>query len=85
MQCELIAPIYHCEYNLYLDRPELEGKRVFFYDTVAETIKPDPTGKIEELTWHAKREGCGEQKGLIQTILNMRYSVNVCIPRTSTN
>lgn len=58
-ECELIAPIYHCEGNPYLDRPDLEGKRVFFYDTVAETIKPDPTGQIEELTWHAKREMWG--------------------------
>jgi hypothetical protein len=51
----LIAPVYHCCGNPNLDRPDLEGKRVFFYDTVAETILPDPNGKIERLTWHPKK------------------------------
>lgn len=54
-ECELIAPIYELSGNPNLDRPDLEGQRVFFYDTVAETIKPDPHGRIEILTWHAKR------------------------------
>jgi len=53
--CKLIAPVYHCCGNKFLDRPDLEGERVFFYDTVAETIEPDPFGRIETLTWHAKR------------------------------
>lgn len=54
-ECNLIAPIYHCVGNPRLDRPDLEGQRVFFYDTVAETIEEDPNGQIEELTWHRKR------------------------------
>lgn len=54
-ECKLIAPVYHCCGNPYLDRPDLEGQRVFFYDTVAESIEPDPEGRIEELTWHSKK------------------------------
>ena len=57
---KLIAPIYHCCGNPYLDRPDLEGQRVFFYDTVAESIEPDPCGQIEELSWHPKRELWGQ-------------------------
>lgn len=53
--CKLIAPIYKCVGNPMLDRPDLEGQRVFFYDTVAERIEEDPNGAIEELTWHPKR------------------------------
>lgn len=53
--CKLIAPVYHCVGNPYLDRPDLEGKRVFFYDTVAESIEEDPNGAIEELTWHSRK------------------------------
>lgn len=52
---KLIAPVYHCVGNPYLDRPDLEGQRVFFYDTVAESIEPDPEGRIEELTFHKKK------------------------------
>lgn len=54
--CKLIAPVYHCCGNPNLDRPDLEGQRVFFFNTVAETIEPDPDGAIEELTWHSKRK-----------------------------
>lgn len=56
---KLIAPVYHCVGNPYLDRPDLEGQRVFFYDTVAESIEPDPHGQTEELTWHGKRSKWG--------------------------
>lgn len=52
---KLIAPVYHCVGNPYLDRPDLEGQRVFFYDTVAESIEPDQEGMIEELTFHKKK------------------------------
>ena len=52
---KLIAPVYHCVGNPYLDRPDLEGQRVFFYNTVAESIEPDPEGRIEELTYHKKK------------------------------
>ena len=54
--CELIAPVYHCCGNPYLDRPDLEGQRVFFYDTLAESILPDPNGEIIELKWSDKKE-----------------------------
>ena len=54
-QCKLIAPVYHCTGNPYMDRPDLEGQRIFFYDTVAESIEADPNGRTEELTWHPKR------------------------------
>lgn len=53
--CKLIAPVYHCTGNKYLDRPELEGQRIFFFDTIAESIEEDPNGLVEELTWHPKR------------------------------
>lgn len=49
--CKLIAPVYHCCGNPYLDRPDLEGQRVFFFDTVAESIEADPEGRVEELSW----------------------------------
>lgn len=54
--CKLIAPVYHCVGNPYLDRPDLEGQRVFFYDTVAESIEPDPKGEILELNWSPKHQ-----------------------------
>ena len=54
-ECRLIAPVYHCTGNPYMDRPDLEGQRVFFYDTVAESIEEDPLGQVEELTWHGHR------------------------------
>lgn len=61
-ECKLIAPVYHCCGNPYLDRPDLEGQRVFFYDTVAESIQEDPYGRKEELTWHG-RKGMWGTKG----------------------
>lgn len=54
-ECKLIAPVYHCCGNPYLDRPDLEGQRVFFYDTVAESIEPDENGEILELSWAPKK------------------------------
>ena len=54
-ECKMTPPVYHCTGNPYKDRPDLEGCRVWFYDTVAEIIEEDPNGNIEELTWHAKR------------------------------
>ena len=53
--CKLIAPVYHCTGNPYMDRPDLEGQRVFFFDTVAESIEEDKNGFIEELTWHGHK------------------------------
>lgn len=54
--CKLIAPVYHCCGNPHLDRPDLEGQRVFFYDTVAESIEPDPEGEILKLSWAPKKK-----------------------------
>jgi len=53
--CKYIWPIYKCCGNPYLDRPDLEGERVQFYDTIPETILPDENGNIEILTWHSKK------------------------------
>lgn len=57
--CKLIPPVYHCCGNPNLDRPDLEGQRVWFYDTVAEKIEEDESGQIEELTWHPRKERWG--------------------------
>lgn len=54
--CKLTPPVYHCVGNPYLDRPDLEGQRVWFYNTVAEFIEPDPNGEILELSWAPKKE-----------------------------
>lgn len=54
--CKMTPPVYHCVGNPHLDRPDLEGKRVWFYDTVAETIEPDPNGETLELNWSPKHE-----------------------------
>lgn len=52
--CKLIAPKYDSKKHGG-DRADLDGQRVFFYDTVAERIEEDPNGRIEELTWHGRR------------------------------
>lgn len=57
--CKLTAPIHKPTGNQRLDRPDLEGQRVFFYDTVAEKIEPDPHGDIVKLVWHKDREMWG--------------------------
>lgn len=54
--CKLIAPVYHCSDHPHNSQPELEGKRVFFYDTVAEKIEEDPNGEIEKLSWSPKKQ-----------------------------
>lgn len=54
--CKLIAPVYHCTGNPMMDRPDLEGQRVFFYNTVAEKIEEDPNGEIVTLSWAPKKE-----------------------------
>lgn len=46
--CKLIAPV-----------DPVSGKRVFYYDTVAEEILPDPEGRVEELTWHGRKAKWG--------------------------
>ena len=59
-EAKLIAPVYHCVGNPYLDRPDLEGQRVFFYDTVAESIEPDENGREIGLVWHPNKQLWGE-------------------------
>ena len=54
-ECKLTAPVYHCVGNPALDRPDLEGQRVWFYNTVAEKIEPNPEGEILELSWAPKK------------------------------
>ena len=66
--CKLIAPVYHCCGNPMLDRPDLEGQRVFFYDTVAESIEPDPDGHIVCLSWHPRRKLWEKKEDLTRII-----------------
>jgi len=54
--CKYIWPVYHCTGNPYLDRKDLEGKRVAFFDTIPEKIEPDLNGEIIELCWAPKKE-----------------------------
>lgn len=75
---KLIAPVYRCIGNSSLDRPDLEGQRVFFYDTVAESIEPDENGRIKELSWHGKRgywgtKGCSDRNYPQYLILEQGY------------
>lgn len=54
--CELIYPVFHYDPDRMSEYyKEYDGKRVCFYDTVAESIIPDPNGRIEYLTWHSKK------------------------------
>jgi len=48
-KCKLIAPIYHNPQD------PRDGQRIFFYDTVAESIEPDPNGPMEILSWHSRK------------------------------
>lgn len=54
---KLIYPIFKYNPDTMSDYyKQFDGKRVCFYDTVAESIEPDPNGRIEELTYHKKRD-----------------------------
>lgn len=54
--CELVYPLFVYDPNTMSDYyKQFDGKRPCFFDTVAEAIKPDPQGRIEELTWHSRR------------------------------
>lgn len=53
---KLVFPIF--EYDpetMDLYYAQFDGRRVCFYDTVAESIEPDPEGRVKELTWHPGR------------------------------
>lgn len=58
-ECKLIYPIFQAnprwgesQKDYYKD---MVGKRVCFYDTVAESIEPNPDGRILELNWAPKK------------------------------
>lgn len=54
---KLVFPIFHYDPKVMSDYyKQFDGKRVCFYDTVAESIEEDLDGRIETLTWHKKRE-----------------------------
>lgn len=62
--CKLIYPVFHYNPETMSEYyKEMDGKRVCFYDTVAESIEADPNGRIETLTWHA-RKGMWGSKGV---------------------
>lgn len=53
---KLIFPVFHYNSETMSDYyKQFDGKRVCFYDTVAESIEPDENGREEILTWHPKR------------------------------
>lgn len=53
--CKLIYPVFKYTLDMGDYYKQFDGKRVCFYDTVAESAEPDPEGRIEELTWHPKK------------------------------
>lgn len=56
-ECKLIYPVFHYDPDTMTEYyKQFDNKRVCFFDTIAEEIVPDPTGVIEELTWHPKSE-----------------------------
>ena len=53
---KLIFPVFKYDPETMSDYyKQFDGQRVAFYDTVAESIEPDPEGRIEELTYHKKK------------------------------
>lgn len=60
---QLIYPIFKEDPNWTEEQREyympMVGKRICFFNTVAESIEPDPNGRTEKLTWHAKRSMWG--------------------------
>ena len=63
-KAKLIFPVFHYDPKVMTDYyKQFDGQRVCFFDTVAESIEPDPNGICERLSWHGKRglwgtEGC---------------------------
>ena len=59
---KLVFPVF--KYNDRMDPyyKQFDGRRVCFYDTIAESIEPDPQGRVQTLTWHPKREKWGTPK-----------------------
>ena len=53
---KLIFPIFH--YDPATMDPyyiQFDGQRPCFFDSIAESIEPDPNGRIKTLKWHPKR------------------------------
>lgn len=68
--CKLIYPMFKYDPDTMSDYyKQFDGRRVCFYDTVAESVEPDTEGRIEELTWHPKKEFWGTS-GSYPEILN---------------
>jgi hypothetical protein len=58
--CKLIYPIFVYDATKMTEYyKEFDGRRVSFYDTIAESIEPDTNGRIEQLYWHPKRSMWG--------------------------
>lgn len=59
-RCKLIFPIFEADPNWTEEQKRyygpMVGKRVCFYDTVAESIEADPNGEIISLKWAPKKE-----------------------------
>lgn len=56
-EAALIFPIFHYDPKSMSEYyKEFDGKRICFYDTVAESVEPNPEGRIKILTWHPKKE-----------------------------
>lgn len=55
-EAKCIFPVFHYDPKTMSDYYEkLDGVRVQFYDTLAESIEPDSQGQIKVLTYHKKR------------------------------
>lgn len=53
---KLIYPIFKYDPDTMTDYyKQFDGRRVCFFDTVAESIEPDPTGKILHFSWHGRK------------------------------
>ena len=59
-ECKLIFPVLQENHNWTPEQKEyympMVGQRVQFYDTVAESIEPDPTGRVIGLSWSPKKK-----------------------------
>lgn len=56
-ECKLVYPVFKYDPKTMSEYyKQFDGKRVCFYDTVAESIEPDPSGRIKSLRWAPKKE-----------------------------
>lgn len=56
-ECKLIYPIFKYDPKTMSDYyKEFDGKRVCFYDTIAESIEENPEGRILTLRWAPKHQ-----------------------------